>query len=188
MGMELRLAQSADCDRLRGIDATIHSTSYLHVQRTGQGLSVGWTVEERPLRSPLTERNLLNDEADFAFRQVVRGAEEGIALVCEHQGQIVGAAVAVVAPEVQALRILDVRVDSDYRRQGLATALLYRCIQEAKERRLRAVMARTLTNNAPASHLLSRAGFELAGLDSHLFSNHDLVKEAVALFWYVPLD
>ncbi len=36
--------------------------------------------------------------------------------------------------------------------------------------------------------MLAKSGFELAGVDDHRNSNHDLVKEAVTLFWYAPLD
>jgi ribosomal protein S18 acetylase RimI-like enzyme len=186
--MEIRPATAPDYDWIRGIDGTIESTHYLHVHASGQGLAAGWRMEERPLRSKLIQTNPLDDESGFLLKQVVTGIDEGMALVCEHQGQVVAAVLAQLQPQSRILRIVDLRVDVDFRRQGLATALLYRCVQEAREKDLRAVAARSLTNNSPACHLLARTGFELAGLDCRLSSNHDLVKEAVTLFWYTSLD
>jgi ribosomal protein S18 acetylase RimI-like enzyme len=80
------------------------------------------------------------------------------------------------------------RVDYDFRRQGLGIAMIYQIINDAREAGLRAVTATTLTNNIIAAKFLSKAGFDLAGVDTHFASNHDLVKEAVALFWYAALD
>ena len=48
--------------------------------------------------------------------------------------------------------------------------------------------AETLTDNLPAAKLLSKCGFDLAGVDTQRRSNHDLVKEAASLLWYVALD
>jgi streptothricin acetyltransferase len=84
--------------------------------------------------------------------------------------------------------IADLRVDYDFRRQGMGTALVYQAIQQAREREFRAIAATTLTNNFPAGGLLAKCGFELSGVDTRRRSNHDLVKEAVTLFWYAALD
>ena len=69
----------------------------------------------------------------------------------------------------------------------MGSALLFQSIQQARELGLRAVAAQTKTNNVPAANFLLRRGFDLAGLDTHFHSNHDLVKEAVTLFWYAML-
>jgi hypothetical protein len=50
------------------------------------------------------------------------------------------------------------------------------------------VAAETTTDNWPAAMLLTKCGFDLAGLDERRRTNHDLVKEAVTLFWYAALD
>ena len=86
------------------------------------------------------------------------------------------------------MELIDLRVDYEYRGQGLGSALLYHVINRARETGMRAVTATTLTNNLPAARFLLKAGFDLAGVDTHFASNHDLVKEAVALFWYAALD
>jgi hypothetical protein len=50
------------------------------------------------------------------------------------------------------------------------------------------VHAETLANNLPANQMLRKLAFELAGLDTHRRSNHDMVKEVATLFWYAALD
>ena len=179
---------SEDLSRFIDLDATVESTHYLHVERAGEGLGISWRIEERPLRPKRIDPNALDEPRQFALRQVVGQIEEGLALVAEHQDLPVGMLLAQVDHESRTLSVLDVRIDYDHRRQGLGSAMVYRAIQEARDRGLRAVSARSRTDNVPAARFLLKAGFDVAGLDTHLASNHDLVKEAVTLFWYAALD
>ncbi|HEX2974273.1 MAG TPA: GNAT family N-acetyltransferase, partial [Tepidisphaeraceae bacterium] len=143
---------------------------------------------ERPLREKLIAPNPFDDELHLAHRQIVSGADEGLALVAEHDQQIVASLIAQPHFPTKTLRILDLRVDYEYRRQGVGLAMLFRTIQHAAQQQLRAVRTKTLTNNVPAGLFLLKGGFELAGLDVQYHSNHDLVAEAVSLFWYAALD
>ena len=186
--MRIRPMTPADLERLEEIDGTIESTQYLHLERAGEGLTMTWKLEERALREKLIEPNRLDDERRFTVKQLVGGADEGLALVAEHEGDLVAAAVARLDPEAGTLRLVDLRVDYDFRRQGVATAMVYQVISDARERGTRAVAAETLTNNDPGNRLLSKLGFDISGVDTRRKSNHDLVKEAVTLFWYAALD
>jgi len=84
--------------------------------------------------------------------------------------------------------VLDVRVDFEHRRQGLASAMVYQVITEARNRELRAVSVDSRTDNFPAAQFFAKCGFDLAGLDLRRHSNHDLVKESATMFWYASLD
>lgn len=186
--MEIRPVRPADLDRLIDIDGTIESHQYLHVDKAGEGLDGMWKIEERPLRQKRMERNQPTDEMQFLLKQVVTGVEEGIALLAEHEQVNVALLVAKQEPQYGTLRVFDLRVDYEHRRQGVGSAMIYQVIAEARNRELRAVAAETRTDNFPAAQFLSKCGFDLAGLDARRHSNHDLVKEAVALFWYAALD
>ncbi len=186
--MQIRPAQPDDLERLIDLDGTIESTEYLHIDRGGEGLLVTWGIQERPLREKLVDANGINEDLRFEIRQVLEGIENGIALAAEHDDQLVGLIVAQLDAERKAMRVLELRVDYDFRRQGLGTAMMYQVIAKAREMELRAVTMQTLTNNFPAAKFLVKAGFDMGGLDTHLRSNHDLVKEAVAMFWYAALD
>jgi ribosomal protein S18 acetylase RimI-like enzyme len=186
--MQIRPGQLDDLDRLIDLDGTIESGEYLHLDRGGEGLAVGWRLEERPLREKRIDANAVDDDRRFTLKQLLSGVEEGTVLVAEHDDQLVALAVARQRPDRQAVELVDLRVDYDFRRQGLGSALLYQIINGAREAGLRAVMATTLTNNVPAARFLAKAGFDLGGVDTHFATNHDLVKEAVTLFWYAALD
>lgn len=186
--MQVRAATISDLDRLPEIDATIESSRYLHLERTGEGVTASWKLEERPLRTKLIDANVPTDDQRFSLRQVLSGIEEGAALAAEHEGDLTALAVAQIDPAASVLRLLDIRVDYDLRRQGIGSAMLFQLIATARERNVRAVTAQAPTNNLPANQFFAKAGFELTGFDTHLRSNHDLVKEAVTLFWYAAMD
>jgi GNAT superfamily N-acetyltransferase len=122
------------------------------------------------------------------MKQVAGGIDEGLALLAEHGGGKVALLLAQVEPARRAIRIHDLRVDFDHRREGLATALVFQAINAARDQGLRAVAAETLTDNLPGAMLLQKCGFELAGVDAQRLTNHDLVKESATLFWYAALD
>ena len=186
--MQVRAAIVTDLDRLPEIDGTIESARYLHLERSGEGCDAQWKLEERPLRIKLIEPNAADDERKFAIRQVLAGIEDGFGLAAEHEDELAALAVAQLDLSSDVLRLVDIRVDYDLRRQGIGSAMLFQLIASARERNVRAVSAQTTTNNLPANQFLAKAGFELTGFDTHLRSNHDLVKEAVTLFWYMPLN
>lgn len=186
--MQIRAGQLDDLDRLIDLDGTIESGEYLHLERGGEALAVAWRLEERPLREKLVHANPVDDNLRFALKQVLGGVDEGTVLVAEHDDQLVALAVARPDPEKQTIHLLDVRVDYDFRRQGLGVAMVFQIIAQARESGARAVTAATRTNNLPAARFLAKSGFDLGGLDTHFATNHDLVKEAVTLFWYAVLD
>jgi ribosomal protein S18 acetylase RimI-like enzyme len=186
--MEIRPANPKDLAGVTEIDGTVESLRYLHVDRSGEALNTHWKIEDRPLRQRLIQPLPMDDDQQFIFRQITGGIDQGIALVVEYDGGIVGSLLAQPLQPHQVLQVLDVRVDFDIRRQGLGSALLFQAIQTARDEKHRAVMIETSANNHPAAQLLDKLGFQLSGLDTLRKSNHDLVKEAVTLFWYCVLD
>jgi ribosomal protein S18 acetylase RimI-like enzyme len=187
--MEIRPVRAADLTDLAEIDGTVESSEYLHLERIpAEGLSVTWKLEERPLREARRERNRLTEDTEFVLKQVATGADEGLALLAEHEGQKVALLLAQPQPQFGTLRVVDLRVDFDFRREGLGSALLFQAINHARDLELRAVTAETRTDNIPAARLLTKCGFEIAGVDTHRHSNHDLVKEVASLLWYAALD
>jgi ribosomal protein S18 acetylase RimI-like enzyme len=206
--MQIRPVTPQDLAAIQEIDGTVESSRYLHLeQSTGAAgseeatedeaeaeaeaeaaFAINWRLDERPARQKLILPNRLDDDAAFALKEVVSGRDDGTALLVEIDDEPVAMVLARPDPAAGTIRIVDLRVDYDYRRQGMGTALVYQLIQQAREREMRAVMAETLSNNLPASNLLAKCGFQLSGVDTRRRSNHDVVKEAVTLFWYAALD
>jgi ribosomal protein S18 acetylase RimI-like enzyme len=186
--MQIRSATPADLEHLLDIDGTIESTEYLHLDRAGEGLAMGWKLELRPMRNKMIESNTLDDERRFLLKQIIAGADEGLVLIAEYEQAPVALAMAQPQPGHGTMKLLDLRVDYDLRRQGIATVLAYQVIQHAREIGLRAVCAETRTSNLPANKLLQKLSFEIAGIDTHRHSNHDMVKESATIFWYAAMD
>jgi ribosomal protein S18 acetylase RimI-like enzyme len=186
--MQIRPAVASDLPGLDEIDGTIVSSEYLHLDRTGEGTDVSWKLAERPLREKRTLPNRLGDERQFLVKQITTGADEGVVLVAEHDAVPVALLVAQFEAAYGTIHVHDLRVDFDQRREGLATAMMYQVIAHARERGLRAVAADSTTDNVPAARFLLKLGFDISGLDARRFTNHDLVKESVALHWYAALD
>ncbi len=186
--MQIRVLAFNDLPLLDEIDGTIESTDYLHVDRGGEGMTLSLHVEQRPLRAKQITPNPLGDELRLIYRQVASGADEGIALAAEHDGQIIAAAIAQPDELRGTLCLMDVRVDYDFRRQGIGTALAFEIVQQARLTKRRAVAAETRSGNFPANQFLAKLGFALGGVDVQRYTNHDLVKEMATLFWYATID
>ncbi len=200
--MQLRPMTPADLPHLEEIDGTVESRDYLHLAREGEGLASAWKIEQRPLREKLIDPNRLSPDTRYAYKQVAGGIEEGAAIAVEVEGTPVACLVAVLRPQLGTLELIDIRVDYDYRRQGFGTAMLYQLTGAARERagegegvgggegggQIRALYAEVPANNTPMQELLARIGFTLSGLDERRRSNHDLVKEAATLLWYLEVE
>src|SRR5579862_6442724 len=98
--MEIRPVQASDLSLLSEIDGTIESTKYIHVDRGGggeEGFNLQWKLQERPLRERLAKPNPLDDEAAFWVKQIATGADEGLALMGEHED--VPVALVIASPD-----------------------------------------------------------------------------------------
>lgn len=185
--MQLRKMTPEDLALLDEIDGTVESNQYLHVERDGGGFAKSFGISLRPLREKVIDPFRMDLHTQFMAKQVATGADEGIALVADGGQGPIAMILAQADESVGIMKILDLRVDYDQRRQGLGTAMLYSVIQAARDADLRAVMAESLCSNHPAAAMLDKIGFELSGIDTCRRSNHDLVKEQVTLMWYAQL-
>jgi ribosomal protein S18 acetylase RimI-like enzyme len=79
----------------------------------------------------------------------------------------------------------DLAVDIKHRRQGVGRALIARAIEWAKAKGLPGMMLETQNNNVPACRLYESCGFELRGLDTHLYKGLHPATDEIALYWYL---
>ena len=200
--MRVRPLATADLPMLIEIDGAIESERYLHLARevpehdaATEMLQITWKLEERDLREPLNEPNRLDDETSelaFAYRQVVGGIEDGIALCMEDDDLPIATLLAAHRPERGVIELLDLRVDYDQRREGFAQAMLFELLTKLRESegddKPRAVLAAVPAGNVPMHRLLQRCGFELSGFDEKRQSNFDLVKEQATMLWYLETE
>ncbi len=182
--MELRDAIVTDIEALAEIDGVIESAEFIFVEAPADGTNGAFNLHRRRRREKLILPKRLDDEAMFLARQLASGAEEGLAVIAEHDGAPVALLLAVDRPGRDVMELIDLRVDYDFRRQGIGLAMVYRLLSAARDRGRRAVLAALTTANAPGMGLLEKCGFMLSGLDTRWRGNHDLVRDDVTLFWY----
>ena len=189
--MLIRPLKPADLDDVVEIDATIESEHYLHLTRQqadeDDPFTLSWSLEPRELRRPLAESNLPDDSLRLRYRQVAEGVVDGLALCVEVGNEPVSSLLAETDHDTNALRLIDLRTDSDHRREGFASALLYQAITHARDAEHRALLTSTRANQHPAAVLLAKTGFALTGLDETATSNHDVVAERATVMWTMPL-
>ena len=80
--------------------------------------------------------------------------------------------------------IADLTVARDSRRQGIGNALLNEVKRWVGFHGHFGLVAETQNTNVPACLLYERAGFQLGGCDSMLYSAMPVHAHEVALFWY----
>jgi len=97
---------------------------------------------------------------ESTFRALMRRPTASLS-VAERGGAVVGFSVVWFAADEAELG--DLAVDPDWRRRGVAAALLARVVQECSARRTRALYLEVRESNAAARALYERAGFELVG-------------------------
>ena len=103
-------------------------------------------------------------------------------LVAEVDGEIRGY-VDLITPQWQRSGwVLNLAVDTQYRRRGIGTSLVRHARQWAWDRDLRTLFAETTTKNYPALSFFKKLGFQFCGFNDHYYENQD-----IALFFMQPL-
>ena len=79
--------------------------------------------------------------------------------------------------------IEDIRVATDFQRQGIGSKLIERAKSWAVQKNLKGLRLETQDVNIRACLLYEKAGFTLSGFDSNLYSGLNSRNE-IALYWY----
>ncbi len=79
------------------------------------------------------------------------------------------------------LRVTELWIDDEYRRQGIGTALMDIAIARARVEKRRAVMLETQSRNENAIAFYLAYGFTLIGFNACEYQNDDLVRKEVRM-------
>ncbi len=185
----IRGFRPSDADRLTEINPTFVSPTILRVHKTGEGLEVGWRLEEVALAEPY-DKGAAYDFAPEDIAEIAARARrpDCLVLVAEADGRLVGLLDMEIIAWNNTGFVWNLRVDWARRRQGLGRALFERGVAWAREHDLRAIVIETQTNNVPACRFYRRMGCRLAGIRDEYYTNRDLETGEVALFWAYTLS
>ena len=184
----IRPMTEADIPRLAEIRPGFVSATVLDVERLGSGIEAGWRLVERRLEQPFdkgTGYDFDPTEQRNILGRLRRG--DGLHLVVEQAGRLVG--VLDVVPENwnNTAWVWNLMLDHDVRRQGLGRDLFIRAVDWARRQGYRALVFETQSNNVPACRFYAAMGCELEGIRTAYYTNDDLARREVALFWIYRL-
>jgi len=177
-----------DIPRLTEIRPGFVSPTALVVERIGAGIEAGWRLVERELPEPFSKGSAYDfDRVEQANirRRLRRG--NGLHLVVEWQGRIAG--VLDVSPQDwnHTALVWNIMLDTAIRRQGIGRQLFGLAVDWARRMGCRALIFETQTNNVPACKFYLAMGCQLEGLREAFYSNEDLERGEVAIFWVYKL-
>jgi ribosomal protein S18 acetylase RimI-like enzyme len=79
------------------------------------------------------------------------------------------------------MRVWELLVAEDFRKQGIGTLLMNHAVLIARQKGARMLVLETQTNNATAIDFYLKFGFELIGLDTAAYSDDDIARREVRL-------
>ena len=81
----------------------------------------------------------------------------------------------------QRLRITELLINDNYRRQGIGKALIKIAKEEVEKQGCRMLILETQSCNTKAIDFYLKEGFKLIGIDTGCYSNNDVEKNEVRL-------
>lgn len=183
---QIRLMKSDDIPKLADMRPGFVSDTVLKVERMGSGYAMGWQLVEAQLDQPYNKGRGYdfdrNERESIAKRLAEPDSLEKV-VIDNVSGRIVGVLDVATESWRNVAWIWNIMLDVDVRTQGLGRELIQQCIEWAKQKDLRAIMLETQTNNVPACKFYQAMGFELVGINDVFYTNRDIERDEVALFW-----
>lgn len=146
------------------------------VDRTGKGFSVH--IEKKAFPAPVTHTD---EEYDFPDRLYAEWWTGAWAWGILAEQKLVAAIETDPEKWSNRLRVTELWVDKNYRKQGLGHALMEVAKEQARLERRRAVILETQSCNVNAVDFYLHEGFTLIGLDTCCYQNRDLERKEVRL-------
>ena len=173
--------------RLHEIRPEYVSDRYVRVVRTGQSPEISLSLQVESLGDKFRSQGLSIVRRRDREEIQSRIGSRSLQLVVEDSGRLIALLDSEVESWRRVLRVWNLLVDQEYRRQGIGTELMHRAEEFGIERHCRAISADAQATNWPALTFYSKMGFEICGVDDHFYTNRDLERKEVALFLYREL-
>ncbi len=187
--MDYRILSGDRLHRLGEIRADYSSDRYLRVVRaTGEGpLATGFTLQAEELHRPFRSQGMSIVRAKDRDEIAARMGDHSLQLVVEEDQRLIALLDAEVETWRGILKVWNLLVDEEHRRQGIGTDLMHKAEQFAAQRHCRAISVEAQATNWPALSFYTKMGFHICGVDDHFYTNRDLERREVALFLYREL-
>ncbi len=109
-------------------------------------------------------------------------------LVVEDGGKLVGVLEVEPSDWNNTATVWNILLSPEARGKGIGRELMNRAVTWAKQAGYRALTLETQSHNPSACRFYQNFGFKLAGFNTMLYTNDDIARQEVALYWALPLD
>jgi ribosomal protein S18 acetylase RimI-like enzyme len=150
-------------------------------------LANGFILQAEPINPPFRSQGLSIIRAKDRDEIATRMDGHNLQLVVEEGQRLIAFLDAEVETWRGVLKVWNLLVDEEHRRQGIGTNLMDKAEEFATHNQCRAISVEVQTTNWPALSFYSKMGFHICGVDDHFYTNHDLERKEVALFLYREL-
>lgn len=167
--IEIRQAILADLPELMKID---HSYETMSAWQMDRNLDINQVnVQFREIRLPRAVHMEYPRPLDYFEDE---GFRQSIILVALLSGIPVAYIRLYEECEPRTVRVKDLAVGKNVRRQGIASVLLLAAQDWAGQRNFKRVVAEIQPKNSAAIHLVNKLGYEFCGYSDHYFANQDI--------------
>ena len=168
-------------DSVRGMELVFRYETAFYYHPALAETPEGWrlTLERKPFPAPVTKR--------FTDALLSPWLEEPQVFAARLEGRDLGYLELSHERWNNRMRISNLWVAEDRRRQGIGAALMARAEAEARRAGARALVLETQNCNHPAISFYRRQGFALTGLDLTAYSQTDVEKQEVRLEFARPV-
>ena len=188
----LRALTADDIPNLVQIRTTFTASTVLSIERSGEGIEMGWRLVEQPLPLPFTRGAGYDFDAALQdeIRERLAVAEQGEAYqrVADFEGRLIGLVEVEIQEWNNSAQLSNLMIDADYRGQGLGRRLWHRAVDFARQSDVRAILIETQNTNVAACRFYARMGCQLSGLHEAYYAGAPgQVSDEIALFWSYPI-
>lgn len=186
--MEYSPLEEAYLPRLREIRAEYVSDRYVRVVHArSEWCEAAIQLRGEELEEPFRSQGFSIVREKDVDEIKSRMGQQALQLVVQEDGRLIAFLDAEVESWRRVLKVWNLLVDEQYRRQGIGTTLLQRATEFATTNNCRAISVEAQATNWPALCFYTKMGFEICGVDDHFYTNRDLERKEVALFLYREL-
>lgn len=143
--------------------------SYIHEQW-------GYTIEKYPAQDVV---EMCFPDENYNYENM---CENSVFIGAYHDEKCIGLAI-LQKPFFKFMYLYDLKVNRDYRRQGVSTMLIKKAVEIAKDSGYRGLYTQGQDNNLSACLFYLKAGFHIGGLDTDVYKGTKQEGKADILFY-----
>lgn len=172
--IEIRTAKQEDLESMLAIDHSFQSNYafQMDISQDSNNISVNFRNVKLP-RSAIVKYPRNEDELVLSWENA------SVIFVGCISGQIVAYLCLEEIPSLKAIRIRDLVVSKDWRRQGIASGMLLASEDWTIKRKTNMLLVEVQSRNNPAITMVKKLGYQFCGFQDHFFPNKDM-----ALFFH----